>query len=193
MLGGVSRGDTIIEVLLAVVVFSLVAIGAMTVMNQGTNSAQRALEITQVKLQIEAQAEALRAAQQAHLANPRSNDTWTTLTALADPSPASSLSTTQCPEIKTGGYFAMNSRTATVSTALQRADRLDDNVPPYSQIVYTADDSTDVNGIYGLWVEKTTNNVKSPGFIDFRIRACWAGPGLNVPMTLQTIVRLYNA
>ena len=47
------RGDTIIEVLLAVTVFSLVAIGAMMVMNQGTNSAQRSLEVTLVKQQIE--------------------------------------------------------------------------------------------------------------------------------------------
>ena len=59
------RGDTIIEVLLAFSIFSLLSVGAMTVMGQGTNASQRALEITLVRQQIDAQAEALRAAHQA--------------------------------------------------------------------------------------------------------------------------------
>ena len=58
------RGDTIIEVLLAITVFSLVAVGAMTIMSQGTNTTQRSLEMSLVKQQIDAQAEALRAAYQ---------------------------------------------------------------------------------------------------------------------------------
>lgn len=54
------RGDTLIEVLLSVTIFSMVAVGTMTVMNQGVAIAQQSLEITLVRQQIDAQAEMLR-------------------------------------------------------------------------------------------------------------------------------------
>jgi len=54
------KGDTLIEVLFAVTVFSLVAVGSLSIMNQGTATAQRSLEITLVRQEIDAQAEALR-------------------------------------------------------------------------------------------------------------------------------------
>ena len=56
----ISRGDTLIEVLFAISVFSLVVVGGLSIMNQGTAAAQRALEITLVRNEIDAQAEALR-------------------------------------------------------------------------------------------------------------------------------------
>ena len=54
------QGDTIVEVLFAVVVFALVAVGSMSIMNQGTATAERSLEITLVRQQMDAQAEAIR-------------------------------------------------------------------------------------------------------------------------------------
>ena len=62
------RGDTIIEVLFAVTVFAMVAVGSMAIMNQGTGTAQRSLEITQVRQQIDAQAEAIRYIHQSYVA-----------------------------------------------------------------------------------------------------------------------------
>ena len=54
------RGDTLVEVLCAVAIFSLITVSTLSLMNQGSGVAQRALEITQVRSQIAAQAEALR-------------------------------------------------------------------------------------------------------------------------------------
>ena len=54
------KGDTLVEVLFAVAVFSLVAISVISVMNAGINNAQSALEITMARSEIDAQAEALR-------------------------------------------------------------------------------------------------------------------------------------
>jgi len=54
------KGDTLIEVLFAVTVFSLVAVGALSIMNSSTAVAERALETTLVRNQIDAQAEVLR-------------------------------------------------------------------------------------------------------------------------------------
>lgn len=97
------RGDTIIEVLLAFTVFSLVSVGAMAIMNQGTNAAERSLEVTLVKEQIDAQAEALRAAQQAYFSvmsdpNPANTakTTWSTITGYSVPSPANNVSGGSC-------------------------------------------------------------------------------------------------
>lgn len=54
------RGDTLIEVMLAVAVFGMVAIGAIKCMNLGLFTAQTSLEVTMARNEIDAQAEALR-------------------------------------------------------------------------------------------------------------------------------------
>ena len=55
-----ARGDTIIEVVMAVAMFSMLAIGIMALMNSGIAMAQRSLELTLVRQQIDSQAEMLR-------------------------------------------------------------------------------------------------------------------------------------
>ena len=55
-----SRGDTVIEVLLAITVFSLIAVGGISLMNRGVAIAQQSLEVSLVRHQIDAQADALR-------------------------------------------------------------------------------------------------------------------------------------
>jgi type II secretory pathway pseudopilin PulG len=54
------KGDTIIEVLFAITVFSFVAIASLSIMNQGSATAERALEITLVRSEITSQAQTLR-------------------------------------------------------------------------------------------------------------------------------------
>ncbi len=53
------RGDTIIEVMISLAVFSLVAVVSVTIMNNGLNAAQRSLEISMARLAIDAQADTL--------------------------------------------------------------------------------------------------------------------------------------
>ena len=62
------RGDTLIEVMFAFAIFALVAVGSLTIMNQGIAAAQRSLEITLVRAQMDAQAEAIRYIHQAYVA-----------------------------------------------------------------------------------------------------------------------------
>lgn len=54
-----ARGDTLIEVLLAMTIFSAVVTSAIFVMNRSIGTAQRSLEITQVRAQIDTQVELL--------------------------------------------------------------------------------------------------------------------------------------
>jgi len=53
-------GDTIIEVLLATTIFSFVAISSMVIINSNTNNLESNLELTMVRAEVDAQAEAIR-------------------------------------------------------------------------------------------------------------------------------------
>jgi type II secretory pathway pseudopilin PulG len=68
------RGDTLIEVMLAVGIFSMVAIAVVAVMSGGTSSAQTALETTLAREEIDAQAEALRFIQASYIAENEGGD-----------------------------------------------------------------------------------------------------------------------
>ena len=65
----VKKGDTLIEVTLAVGIFSMIAIAVVAVMSGGTSSAQSALETTLAREEIDTQAEALRFIQSAYVAD----------------------------------------------------------------------------------------------------------------------------
>lgn len=196
------RGDTIIEVLLAVTVFSLVAVGVMAVMNKGTSSAERALEVTLVKQQIDSQVDALKAAQQdffaikgnSDLTSSDQSNTWKKITSDEMGTNDITVSNNKCPT-EFGDNFAMNGRTAIDSRQFLSAD---DETPPYAQVIYrsidpkTADDNQ-IEGIYGIWISRQLAQNFTPKAYDFTVHACWYGPGTDVPMQLQTVVRLYDA
>ena len=61
------KGDTLVEVLFAVAVFSAIAVGSISIMNQGVATSQNALEVTLVRNNIDSQAELLRHLQNAKL------------------------------------------------------------------------------------------------------------------------------
>lgn len=199
MLG--QRGDTIIEVLLAFTVFALVSVGALSIMNQGTNSAQRSLEAALVKQQIDAQAEALRAAHKAHGVKLATKDAttsaWEGVIASADSSTLAVTGAT-CPAFSgSNNIFIMNGRTGVRHDAVPTSMASNDpNLPPYSRVVYRdPPDSTVVEGAFGLWIEKQTRTAPVSGIpaaYDFTIKACWYGPGQTAPMQLQTVVRLHD-
>lgn len=187
------RGDTIIEVLFAVAVFSLLAVMAIAIMNQGVATSQRALEITQVRNQIDAQAEALRYVHNSYLSSFSEDATgsgWDELKAKAIPTvtPFGSNTSTLCPDIPNTG-FIMNARTGSVvSTTLRKTS--EDGSPIYAQVRY---DLNVVRDVYGMWIEAARDEgAGGIGFIDFHIRACWEGPGNAPPVTMGTIVRLYD-
>jgi type II secretory pathway pseudopilin PulG len=203
------RGDTIIEVLFAVTVFAMVAVGSLSIMNQGTATAQRALEISLVRQQIDAQAEAIRYTHQAYVATYQRAGTapttgpaaeWIKMTNKSTGKGANGASefgqtnNDRCPASMPGEKpFVLNARKATIATSTPAmSPPADGSMPPFAQVVYNNDSS--INQAYGLWVEAVPSviNANSPGFVDFHIRACWDSPGSTAPMTLGTIVRLYE-
>lgn len=199
------RGDTIVEVMFAVAVFAMLAVGAISIMNQGTLVAQRSLEITLVRQQIDSQAESLRYLHKSYVASygktspgnlPADAAEWDKLRSgfLADAaSNFGELSGDRCPGTAPGSKpFVMNARTARRYTgSLKMEPSPNSSLPPFPQVAYNADNS--INDVYGLWIEAVQSRPGEPtGFIDFHIRACWDSPGSSVPVTLGTIVRLYE-
>jgi type II secretory pathway pseudopilin PulG len=200
------HGDTIIEVLFAFAVFAMVVVGSLTIMNQGTATAQRALEVTLVRQQIDAQAEAIRyihqsyvAAYQQGVAPSGTAAEWIKMTNKATGKGADSASDFgqtnegSCPTGVPGQKpFILDARTATVWNATPSMNPVEGaSLPPFSQVIYNTDSS--INSAYGIWVEAVPSpGTNGPGFVDFHIRACWSAAGSNTAATLGTIVRLYE-
>lgn len=204
------RGDTLIEVIIAVTVFSLVAIGCLNIMNQGSSTAERALEISLVRAQVDNQAQVLR------FLNSSFNDAFSPNSALgaySSSTPAGQwalmeqfiinhpVSTVQgyqavngnCPTPNANSFIldTRNVKFINPSGSVKLAD-----ASTFSQLVYSTESGAGtLQSAQGLWIQATRSstdpNSPNQGYIDFHIDACWDGPGGSVPVTLGTIVRLY--
>ncbi len=194
MLG--QRGDTLIEVIFAFTVFGMLAIGAIATMNQGTASAQRTLEITLVRQEMDSQAAVLRYIKAenpsgwSELVDRVPTDTPTEFGKLTDddnscpalPSraivmnPLSGAVSEKKPEL-------ISADSPTVYSRVVTTDSETESIGEDGEVVTTT--STDVS-TYGMWIEP----VRDDSFIDFHIRACWQSVGSNKPVYLGTIVRL---
>lgn len=188
-------GDTLIEVLFAVTVFSLVAVGSLSIMNQGTATAQRSLEITLVRQEIDAQAETLRFIHDSYIAaypnivvgTPAAQ--WTAIIAKSNGITQASVFGT-CLTTLPSSDFIINAKTATLET---NPTILTSSVPTYSQLRYDTLMPTVLLKAEGIWVEAVRSVATNrTGSVDFHIRACWQSSNQTTPMTLGTIVRLYE-
>lgn len=199
------RGDTIVEVMFAIAIFGLVSVGALSIMNQSTITAQRALEITMVRQQIDAQAETLRFLNASYVAAYRPGLTSYPLNTPAGQwhristngvTLASSVSDFEdlsaCKTAVPTGSFVLNTKNAKamIDSAMNFS-----KASEYARVVH---DGSDVfKKADGIWIEAIKSSVSAStsgaGYIDFHIRACWDSPGGDaMPLKLGTIVRLYE-
>lgn len=205
---GRSRGDTIIEVLFAITVFSLVVVGSLSIMNQGSSTSQRSLEISLVRNEIDAQAETLRFLNASYVAsyqagasvcsnpNPFMSGTaaynWREIHCIAKTTAASNLGVCYSSSIPSGN-FIINTKTAVVSPLTAGTSGNFTGAATFAQVRYNSGNAK----AEGIWIEAVKpdisgNNQDNAGYIDFHIRACWDNPGQSAPLTLGTIVRLYE-
>lgn len=185
------RGDTIIEVLLAFTVFSMVSVGTMTVMGQGTNASQRALEITLVRQQIDAQAEALRAAHQAYSSSGSPDTSEWKKFAIAGSSHYANSNACPAEQVDIPNSFLINPKNGEVATGNWLKNIATSTEYPYAHVKQNGATTES----YGIWIERTYKpGGNAPGSYDFDIRACWYGAGLSneTPMQIETTVRLYE-
>ena len=187
-----SRGDTLVEVLLGVTIFSLVAVIALETMNRGMAIAQYSLETTLVRQQVDAQAEMLR------YAHDMKNDTWKKL---VDNNSVSisvvngnegNLGAEKCPDDVSTKEFAL---AATPSLASKIS--ILNNPGDYKAAETYARVDSDTKKTYGISVRlvkpSTATGSRDSNKYDAYIKACWMPVGSKMPATIGTIVRLYDS
>jgi type II secretory pathway pseudopilin PulG len=201
-------GDTLIEVLFAVSVFSLVVVGALTIMNQGTAASQRALEITLVRQQIDAQAETLRFMHDSYVAVYQPGITFNLTDNQTSPAEewykmrqfittagltADTYQNGSCPTTPLPGSFVVDPRNV---AAITSQASIQPALGTSAQVTYNSSGAfTSANG---LWIRAVASPTSSDptqsntGYIDFYIRACWDSFGLPLPSNQAKIVRLYE-
>lgn len=197
------RGDTLIEVLFAFSVMSMMIVGAMVIMNRGVAASQRALETTVVRDEIDAQAETLRYLHNAYVTQfspyitaydpTTAAGQWKAMT---DNITATSTSAfngfTTCPAAPSGsfvldavnGLYKSGQGVLVPAETMAQVDYGDPTGSNYPQFAHSE----------GLWIEaiRGQSDQENTTYIDFHIRACWDAPGDGPPMTTGTIVRLYE-
>jgi type II secretory pathway pseudopilin PulG len=207
------KGDTLVEVLFATAVFSLIAVGSMSIMNQGLALSQRSLEITLTRNQMDSQSEMLRFFNNAYIAKHSTGESDQSIT--SDGGPAAewlnvskniigltgsvsdySSSSSTCPSPNLNTSFIINAQ-AGKAYKLNLANY---NSQPYSysQVMYGG--ASQIQSTQGIWIEGVRGkyNVQSGGntiktqYIDFHIRTCWYAISSSNPAELGTIVRLYE-
>lgn len=194
------RGDTIIEVLFAVTIFSLLAVVSLSIMSKGVSVAQRSLEITLVRQQMDTQADLVRLAHNAYINDIEKTTgpgvVWRDIkdSARTSGSLASVTNPTTCPTNVPGSFVVARTAPGATALTLQRFNTL-----PRASVYSRVDvDKTIARAIAaeGLWMQAvrvpaqdTTANVDA---YDVYIRACWDSVGNNLPVVLGTIVRLYE-
>jgi prepilin-type N-terminal cleavage/methylation domain-containing protein len=203
-----TRGDTLIEVLFAISIFSLIAVGGLTIMNQGTAASQRALEITLVRQQMDSQAAALRFLNNSYVAAYRAGAVYDASTPAGQWSlmidsikstgatAASDFGGTSCPKTLPTGSFIIDPLSARFMNPTSGVFK---PAATYSQLIFSQTSGQSVlTDAEGIWVEAVRSinsadaNQANIGYIDFHIRACWESLGQSLPVTLGTIVRLYE-
>lgn len=180
------RGDTIIEVVLAVTIFSMVVMGAMTLMNRGIAMAQRSLEVTLVRQQIDSQAELLRFVHeraQADKSGLYATNVWDPIPRVSNPQELIDADT--CPTSISGGFVFVPSAgpTQVVTSSLYNG----------SPATYAKVESGQAEGLSIQLMRVAAHSGGGYDAYDAYIQACWQSPGLSRPMTIGTIVRLYDA
>ena len=187
-----NRGDTLVEVLLGVTIFSLVAVIALETMNRGMAIAQYSLETTLVRQQVDAQAEMLR------YAHDMKNDTWKKLVDNNSVSVSAvngnegNLGVEKCPDDFSTKEFAL---AATPSLASKIS--ILNNPGDYKTAETYARVDSDTKKTYGISVRlvkpSTATGSRDSNKYDAYIKACWMPVGSKMPATIGTIVRLYDS
>ncbi|RWZ79527.1 MAG: type II secretion system protein [Candidatus Chaera renei] len=179
------RGDTLVEVLLAVGILSVVIVSATIMMNRGLQSAQAALEHSQVRAWVTAQAELLQYARDSYVAAPPSSrggypaSLWPQILSYQN-----SAGGDNCQPGGNPFYLTFDPAAPSDQQVQVKAFNPVTGSKPVS-IASPGD---------GLWIEAVAGTSTSIGYTDFFIRACWSPVSSSGPMQeSKTVVRLYNA
>ena len=184
------RGDTLVEVTVAMAVLGLMLAASLAVINRGLMGVSNAVERTSVRASLSSQAELLRYVFDDPVANKEAYK-W-----ILDHTGSNvSLGQNGC-EIGGGGfYLSVNNKTGTPPVEIHELDsaktqQLANNV--YGQPEAAGDNKGNSQGI---WIEGDKHDGQNgmPGYIDFYVRACWTPHAAQQPGSgrMESNVRVY--
>ncbi len=183
------RGDTLVEVTVAMAVLGLMLAASLAVINRGLMGVSNAVERTSVRASLSSQAELLRYVFDDPVTNKVTYDK------ILDPKrtkPNASLGQNGC-KIGGGGFYLSvgNGALPVEMRELNQADTVD-----LTNNVYGQPEAGDNNGASrGIWIEGDKHDAQGdmPGYIDFYVRACWTPHAAQQPGSgrMESNVRVY--
>lgn len=214
----IKKGDTLIEVCIAIGIFSLIAIGVAAVMSSGTAGSQTALETTLTREEIDAQSEALRFIHASYMSGQNSADNsyaelWHAITENAIENPDASVTNyapASCDDIygtdtlqQQKAFFLDTTNLSNPDDAYVGANDSGSSFVPtttYPRLYYDNGNVT-AEGLYIVAVKDPNSTQmiidgketkQTSAFYDFYIRSCWYGTDAERPTAISTVIRLYN-
>ena len=183
------RGDTLVEVTVAMAVLGLMLAASLAVINRGLMGVSNAVERTSVRASLSSQAELLRYVFDDPVTN---EETYKKILKYTEPN--GKLGQNGC-EIGNGGfYLSVGGGTSPVEYNKLNSvgtDHLVNNV--YGQPEAASDKS---DNSLGIWIEGDKHDGQKdgmPGYIDFYVRACWTPHAAQQPGSgrMESNVRVY--
>lgn len=184
------RGDTLVEVTVAMAVLGLMLAASLAVINRGLMGVSNAVERTSVRASLSSQAELLRYVFDDPVTN---KDVYDKI--LSRTQPNNNLGQKGC-EIgnNSGFYLSVNNKTGTPPVEMHELDSA--NTAHLTNNVYGQPEAGDDKGnSRGIWIEGDKHDVQGdmPGYIDFYVRACWTPHAAQQPGSgrMESNVRVY--
>lgn len=177
------RGDTLVEVLMAIVIMSVIIVGTLTIMSRGLASGQLSVEHSQVRLHVNGQLDLLTYLRDQYLIDPNSAAaaTWKQILDNTNTQPFEYDGTCAPTPAKLGPTNTTFYLTKAAGVVTRQ---------PFNPALTPA--TIAIPG-RGLWVEaRNALQATNPPYVDLVIRACWAASGGLGEQLTVTAIRLYT-
>lgn len=190
----VERGDTLVEVTVAMAVLGLMLAASLAVINRGLMGVSNAVERTSVRASLSSQAELLRYVFDDPVTNKEAYK-W-----ILDHTGSNvSLGQKGCEIGNNSGFYLSvnNNKTGTPPVEIHELNQAD--TAHLTNNVYGQPEAGEVgnnSGVSrGIWIEGDKHDVQGdmPGYIDFYVRACWTPHAAQQPGSgrMESNVRVY--
>ncbi len=182
------RGDTLVEVTVAMAVLGLMLAASLAVINRGLMGVSNAVERTSVRASLSSQAELLRYV----FDDPVTNEV--TYKKILKRKLSNNLGQKGC-EIGNGSGFYLSVGSSTSPVEMHELDQAD--TADLTNNVYGQPEAGDDKGnSLGIWIEGDKHDGQKdgmPGYIDFYVRACWTPHAAQQPGSgrMESNVRVY--
>lgn len=199
------RGDTIVEVMFAFAALSAIIVGGLAIMNQATAVALRSLQVTLVRQEVDAQADMLRYVHDAYLVaqDSEAGKVWAEL---KQPSRLTTVGTVtnrlhlaECPapsSLTNAFALSWEENARAQHMRVIRSSSPDFTAADVYSQTEDRGDLVQYAKAHGIWVDLVRVEGSSPNAdtdaYDAYIQTCWPSPFGSAPVTLNTIVRLYE-